>query len=140
MLPQSMPGIRRIYVVPCHRLPPRLMLAALTGGAVAMFRKSLTPVPFTGTPTLKWDVSVENGSRKEKTTLEFRSSIEIPEGMRQAFIVEGVNRKVYLIGTREPNYPVVEYSESTGEPAGSPAVRTYKITHTAIKSIIPVVL
>lgn len=105
-----------------------------------MFRNYLQEIPFAGTPSFKREGSLINGSRAQKTTLEFRSNYIAPEGVRMAFIVELVNRQVWLIGTREPNYPLIEYSDSSGDPAGDPAVRTYKITHTDIRSGIPVLL
>lgn len=140
MLPQSLPGIRRIYYTYCYSLPPRVMLTGLCGGAVVLFRDGLVPVPFAGEPVLKWDGSMENGSRVEKSTLTFRTSHALPEGVRIAFVVETFSGKSCLIGAREPNYPVVEYSETTGETAGEAAVRTYNISHIAVKSVIPVLL
>lgn len=140
MLPQSLPGIRRIYFTMCAALPPYVMLTGICGGAVAMYRDSLEKIPFAGIPTLKCDGTVVNGSRQEKSSLEFRTSGRLPDGVRLAFIVECVNGTSWLIGSREPNYPVVEYSDFSGDPSGSAAVRTYKITHIGVKSAIPVVL
>lgn len=105
-----------------------------------MFRQELQEVPFAGNPSFKREGSLLNGSRAQKTTLEFRSDRVLPEGVRLAFVVELVNRQVWLIGSREPNYPVIEYSDSSGDPAGDPAVRTYRITHTDIRSGIPAML
>lgn len=140
MIPQSLPGVRRIHAVPCASLSPHLMLTAICGGAYAMFRKDLQPVPFAGKPTFKREGSLLNGSRAQKSVLEFRSDYVVPEGVRMAFVVELVNGQVLLIGSREPNYPVIEYNDFSGDPAGDPAVRTYTVTHTDIRSGIPVIL
>ena len=140
MIAPSRPGVRRIYALPCASLPPNLMLTAICGGSCAMFRRSLTPVPFAGKPSFTREGSLLKGSRAQKTVLEFRSDYIVPEGVRMAFVVEQVNGNVWLVGSREPNYPVIEYTDSAGDPAGDPAVRTYRITHTDIRSGIPVIL
>lgn len=140
MLPQSLPGIRRIYTCHCSSLPSHLMLSAICGGTYAMYRSALTPVPFAGHPTYRREGTVMNNSRAEKSTLEFRTGSPLPEDVRLAIVVECVNGQVWLIGTREPNYPVIEYTDSSGSPGGDPAVRTCKVTHTDIKSGLPVLL
>lgn len=140
MIAQSRPGVRRIYAVPCATLSPNMMLTAICGGACAMFRKDLQRVPFAGKPTFTRDGTLLKGSRAQKSVLEFRSDYVMPEGVRMAFVVELVNGKVWLIGTREPNYPAIEYTDFSGDPAGDPAIRTYRITHTDIRSGIPVIL
>lgn len=140
MIKPSRAGIRHIYILPCRSLSPHLMLTAICGGVCSMFRPGLQEVPFAGKPTYKREGTTLNGSRAQKSTLEFRSDFVIPEGVRMAFVVELVNGSVRLIGSREPNYPVVEYSDYSGDPAGDPAVRTYQITHTDIHSGIPVLL
>lgn len=140
MIAQSRPGVRRIYAVPCASLPPHMMLSAICGGSCTLFRRDLTPVPFAGKPTLTREGTLLNGSRAQKSVIELRTDYIVPEGVRMAFVVEQVNGQVWLIGSREPNYPVVEYTDSAGDPAGDPAVRTYRITHTDIRSGIPVIL
>ncbi len=136
----SRPGIRRIYYTPASTLPRHLMLTAICGGAYASFVDTLIEIPFSGKPTFAREGSLLNGARAEKSTLEFRTDAHLPEDIRIAIIVEQVNGNCYLIGTRELNYPVIEFSDSSGDPAGDPAVRTYRITHTDIRSGIPVIL
>lgn len=140
MVAQSLPGIRRISVIPCASLPRHLMLTAICGGAVSLFRESLHDIPFCGSPVYKREGTILNNSRAEKSTLEFRSDVRIPDGVPVAFVVECVGGAVWLIGAREPNYPVIEFSDTSGSTSGDPAVRTYKITHRDIKSGIPAVL
>lgn len=140
MIAPSRPGVRRIYTVLCSSLSPNLMLTAICGGAYAMFRKNLQEVPFAGKPSFTREGTILNGARAQKSTLEFRTDYMVPEGVRLAFVVELVNGKVWLVGSREPNYPVIEYTDSAGDPAGEPAVRTYRITHTDIRSGVPVIL
>ncbi len=136
----SRPGIRRLYYTPASTLPRHLMLTAICGGAVTTFVDNLIEIPFSGKPTFSREGTLLNGARAEKSTLEFRSDAILPEDIVIAIIVEQANGKNYLIGTREPNHPVIEYSDSAGDPSGDPAVRTYRITHTDIRSGIPVLL
>lgn len=136
---RSLPGISKIQIVRCDILPAGLMLQSICGCIVAIAATSAA-VEFVGRPLLKWEGTKVNGSRQEKSTLEFTTTRPLPEGENLAFVVTGAGGKQYLIGTREKRYPVINYSESTGEPGGSPAVRTYKITHIAQKSVLPCVL
>lgn len=137
---QSLPGVRRIYAKPCRSLSPGLMMVALVGGATALFRTDLIEIPFTGRPSFRREATPVNGARAYTTTLTFRSAVRIPEYAPMAFIVEQVNGSVWLVGTLEPNYPVIEFVEDAGAPAGDPAVLTYTVRHTDIISGIPVIL
>lgn len=136
----SQAGVLNIYYVAATSLPRHLMLTAICRGAYATYIDKLTEIPFSGKPIFTREGTLLKGVRAEKSSLEFRSDIELPEDMHIAFVVEQVNGKCWLIGTREPNYPIIEYSDYSGDPAGDPAIRTYKITHTDIRSGIPVIL
>jgi hypothetical protein len=57
-----------------------------------------------------------------------------------AFVVTTIYGLQYLIGTREPNYPVINYSDSTGTVGKDAAVRTYKVTHLGRKSVLRCIL
>lgn len=135
----SLPGIKKIQIVRCNLLDSGLMLHSICGCMVAIAAESEI-VEFVGRPTLRWEGSKVNGTRQEKTTLEFSTVHPLPEGENLAFVVTCAGGRQYLIGTREGNYPVINYSDSTGEPGRSAAVRTYKITHVAQKSVLPCVL
>lgn len=135
----TIPGIVKIQAVRCADLQPHLMYLSASG-AVAVLALPSVPVEFFGTPSLKWDGSKTNGARVEKATLEFATADKLPENERLAFIVSTASGRQYLIGTREPKYPVVTYSETVGAPDGDAALRTYKITHIAPKSVLPCIL
>lgn len=136
---QSIPGICKIEYVRCSDLPAGLMLHSICGCVVALAMPAHT-IRFSGSPTLSWDGSKVNGMRQEKSTLEFNTPHPLPEGVNLAFIVTCASGKQYLIGAREGRFPKIEYSDTTGETGGSPAIRTYKITHIAQKSVLPCVL
>lgn len=135
----SLPGVRKIQLIRCADLDSGLMLHSICGCIVALAADSKT-IDFVGRPTLSWEGSKVDGRRQEKSTLEFSCVEEIPEGENFAFVVTAVNGLQYLIGTREPRFPIINYTQSTGEVGQSAAVRTYKITHIAQKSVLRCVL
>lgn len=133
--PTHMPGIVGIAAIRCSLLTPQLMLAALTG-ATALVPSEYTKLRFYGKPSLKWEGSYVNGQRQEKATLEFSTDEKIDEGVRWAFVVWTASGKNYLIGQREPRYPVVTYSETTGKVGDTPNLRSYKVTYVAQKAVV----
>lgn len=136
---QSLPGIKKIQIVRCADLQADVMLHSICGCVVAIAAPSET-IEFSGRPILQWDGSKVNGTRQEKTKLEFATIHPLPEGEHLAFVVTAADGRQYLIGSREGRYPKIEYTESTGEPGRSAAVRSYKISHIAQKSVLPCVL
>ena len=139
MTTNHIPGIREIRMVKCADLPANVMFQSMVGCVIGLALPS-TVIPFFGKPTLKWEGTEVNGGRQEKSTLEFASDFHIPTGERVAFVVSCVSGRQYLIGSREPKFPKVEYSNTTGTPGGDRAVMTYKITHLAEKSVLPCAL
>ena len=132
---RTIPGIVKIEVVSCAQLPANVMLTAITRGAVTLVLQP-TEVKFFGQPTLKWKGTMVNKAPQENSTLEFRTPLKLRDDVRLAFIVTTASGKKYLIGSREGKYPVVTYTETTGSPDGEAALRTYKITHMARKSVL----
>lgn len=139
MQTNTLPGIVKIQMVRCSDIQPHAMLASICGATIALALPSVR-IKFYGVPTLKWGGSIVNGSRQEESSLEFSTTEELPEGERLAFVLTVASGKQYLVGTREPKYPVINYSDTAGSPGGDPALRTYKITHIAQKSVLPCVL
>ncbi|MDE5988944.1 MAG: hypothetical protein K2H17_06065 [Duncaniella sp.] len=135
----SIPGLRKIQIIRCKDLPSGLMLHSICGCIVAIVAPAVS-VEFVGRPVLRWEGSKVNGTRQENSTLEFSTVNPLPEGEKLAFVVTTAAGKQYLIGAREGCAPIINYSDSTGEPGGSAAVRSYKITHVAQKSVLPCVL
>ena len=131
----TLPGIVKIEVVRCAQLPDNVMLTAITRGVVTLVLQP-QEVKFYGQPSLKWEGSLVNKAPQEKTTLEFRTTCRLRDDVRFAFIVTTASGKKYLIGSREGKHPIVTYTETTGAPDGEAALRTYKITHIARKSVL----
>ena len=135
----SLPGITKIQIIRCNQLQPGLMMHSVCGCIVALAAPAET-VEFVGRPVLKWESSIVNGGGQEKSTLEFSTLHPLPEREHLAFVLTTPAGKQYLIGTREGRYPSITYSETTGETGRSAAVRTYKVTHIGLKSVLPCVL
>lgn len=142
MIETSLPGVVRIVAIRCSSIPPHAMLSAMCGAKIALgvARSARFAVRFFGEPLFKCEGSLVNGSRQESSTLEFKTSTPFPEGERLAFVVTVASGAQYLMGTREPKYPAMEYTDTAGTPSGEPALRTYRITHIAQKSLLPCVL
>ena len=132
---RTIPGIVKIEVVRCSQLPANVMLTAITRGSVTLVLEP-EEVTFYGQPSLKWEGMLVNKAPQEKSTLEFKTPHRLHDDVRIAFIVTTASGKKYLIGSREGKYPVVTYTETTGSPDGEAALRTYKITHLARKSVL----
>lgn len=135
----SLPGIREIRYVRCADLADNLMLHAICGDSAVINAES-EKIDFCGTPTLSWESGKTGGNYVEKSTLEFSTTSELPTHERIAFVVTAAGGESWLIGAREPNFPTVSFTHTTGAPGSGAAVRTYKITHTAQKSVLPCVL
>ena len=82
----SLPGIRKIQIVRCNVLDSGLMLHSICGCIVAIAAPSES-IEFVGRPTLRWEGSKVNGTRQEKSTLEFSTVHPLPEGENLAFVV-----------------------------------------------------
>lgn len=139
MSTSTLPGIIKIQMVRCSDIQPHVMYASICGTLVALALPAVS-IKFYGQPTLKWDGTKVNGARQEKSTLEFSTTDKLPEGVRLAFVLTAASGKQYLVGAREPKYPQINYSETAGAPDGEAALRRYKITHIAQKSVLPCVL
>lgn len=131
-----LPGITKIEIISCSKLPADIMMRSITTGIPIAIVAEAKLIAFVGRPELKWEGTIINGSRQEKTTFEFSSVEHLPEHERIAFIVSTAGDRKYIVGTKEPNYPIISYNETTGKTTGEAAVRTYKITHIAQKSVI----
>lgn len=139
MQTNTLPGIVKIQFVRCSDIQPHVMLTSICGALVTLALPAVN-VKFYGLPTLRWEGSKVNGARVENSTLEFSTTDKLPEGEWLAFIITVASGLQYLVGTREPRYPQITYSDTTGAPDGEAAMRTYKITHTAQKSVLPCIL
>lgn len=134
-----LPGIVSIRYTECQNIQPHVMMQSIAG-AIIDIALPTTQIKFYGTPKCKWNKTIENGTPQEKLTLEFNTADIIPEGLRLAFIIKIASGRQFLIGSREPKYPQIEFEENTGSTEAEAALRTYKISHVALKSVLPCIL
>jgi hypothetical protein len=133
-----LPGIKDLHKVRCSDLQKNIMLESMAGIIVPIVAET-TKINFVGEPKLSWESSMTNGAYQEKATLEFDTEEPVSDLDRCAIIATAVNGGQYIIGTYEPKYPIVTYSETTGT-VGSKSVRSYKITHVAVKCVLECIL
>ncbi len=133
----SLPGILRIGYVATEKLSPRIMWKSLAGIPIGLFA-DVTEVAILGEALCEADSTADNNGRVEKTTLSFTTLDTLPDDDRIAWVVECVNGKKYLIGTRSAPYPTMKTTITTGTASGNSSVTSVEITHMAVKSLIEI--
>lgn len=133
------PGVRHIYTVRCADLAPNLTLQAICGYEVAI-NAPMKLVNHSGRAKLTREGAKINGVMSETSTLEFSTADVLPEQEHIAFVVSCANGENYLIGAREPIYPSISYTQTTGDVDGETPLRSYKIAHTAQRSAITCII
>lgn len=103
---QSLPGIKSIGYLPCANLSPLIMQKHLARIPIGVF-SAITPIEHYGNASCEADGEYDHGRILQKTTLKFSTTDEIPHS-HIAFVVTDVEGKSWVIGRREPPYPIVE--------------------------------
>lgn len=133
----SLPGIFKIGFLECSNLSPQLALKSIAGVPIAILT-DITEVFFSGKPTCEAVSDNDNNGRCEKTTLKFVTTQIIPEDRPLAFVVQCVNGENYIVGAKERPFPIVKITNDTGTDSGNASSYSVEITHSAIKSLLPV--
>ena len=133
MIKQSLPAISVIGFLPCNELPPDVLLKYLSGMPISIFT-SPTPIEHYGNASCEAVSEYDNGSRLEKTTLNFTTADEVPERQDLAFIVRDAQGREYVIGQKERPFPIVEISTSVDKDEN---IKEVKVVFSARKSLIP---
>ena len=129
----SLPGIFKIGFLECSNLSPQLELKAIAGVPIAILT-DITDVIFSGEPTCEAVSENDNNGRIEKTSLKFFDDRPL------AFTVQCVNGKKFLVGAKERPFPILKITTDTGTTSGNVAAYSVEITHSAIKSLLPVII
>lgn len=132
---QSLPGILSVAYVPSVLIQRHSDLKCLATIPVQVFTTPIE-VPLKGPATCETVSRYDNNGRIETTTLRFRTLDALPTTHPLGFIVTDANRQRFLIGLNEPPYPIIKSTQTTGTPDGDPAVISYEVTFTALKSLI----
>ena len=138
-LSPRLPEISELGFVPCRLLPPDIMLQSLTGQLVAI-SAPITSINIIAQATFTWDGNIVNHAREEKGTLNFITNDYIPDHEPLAFVLTTPDRQQYIVGKREGRFPVINYSDTTGQRTGDRAARTYTVTYVATKAAIECVV
>lgn len=118
--------------LPCSELPPDILNKYLAGIPIAI-NASPTPIEIYGDASCEAVSEYDNGSRLEKTTLQFSTADEIPECQDLAFVVKDVQGKEYVIGQKESPFPMVEIDNSINKEEN---VQVVKVVFIAKKSML----
>lgn len=138
-LSPRLPEIYELGFVPCRLLPPDIMLQSMAGQMVAI-SAPITAISIIAQATYTWEGSIVNHARQEKGTLKFITNDNIPDNDPLAFVITTPDRQQYIVGKREGRFPVINYSDTTGQRAGDRAARTYTVTYVAPKAAIECVV
>jgi hypothetical protein len=142
MLPskQILPGIKKIVFFNGDLLPARVDLRAICNEKIIINHDSYHDVDICGDAQCQRESSVEKHSRYDDVSLSFDSTTYIPLGKNIAFVVVDVNDNAWLIGSKEKPQPIIKLSIDMGTPDGETAAYKYKVTHKALRSLIPCLL
>ncbi len=130
---QSLPNIIKIGTVPCEVLSPNIMEKHLAQVPVGVFQTP-TAIEHYGNATCEAEQEYDNSNYLEKTSLQFSTTDELKQYPPMAFVITDAQNKSWIIGTKEPPYPIVEISKSIEKDSNIFAV---KVTFTRKKSLIP---
>lgn len=134
----SKPGIVSIEIINHSVLPPNLIASASAGIKSALLTDAtIIKIPFLGVPVCNSTDSQYNGGRLQETTLTFKTKEKIFTAPGWCFIVKYANGNTYLIGSKEPPFPSIKISGSSGNPQSEPSVDTVEVAFKAEISLIP---
>lgn len=132
---QILPGIQEIGWLDCRNLPNRVALDGICNNKIAVLTDIHKVTDF-GEASCECSTKKEGTSSQDTTILKFRSGDNIIDTGFLAFVIQDVNGRKFLIGSKEPPFVKVERSIFTGLPSGNSAGYEYEITHKSIKSMI----
>ena len=132
----NLPGIKKIYLVPCSDLPLHLLEHAVSGLPCGVMC-AMEEVAFVGNPKLEVKSAVLHRRAYEKAELTFSTYERLEYSSPQAIVVEDVEGNTWLMGYHELPYPVFEFTDSLGFP-GEPKKFEYVVTFLSEKALISV--
>ena len=131
---QSLPGIQKIWYIPCTDLPDDVVYRSVAGIPITL---EVEPdvIIMKGEAVCEVEQSYDNNSYIEKAKLTFLTLDDVPTDQHPAFVIRTVNDEYYIIGAKERPYPTVKITRSTGQPDGDASVRKYEVSFTAKKAL-----
>lgn len=110
-----------------------IILKHLAGVPVGIFA-AVTPVTHFDSSSCEAETEYNNGVSFEKTTLQFRTTDEIPSSQDIAFVVKDVQGQSYLVGHRERPHPIVAVTAIIDKDTN---IRKVNVSFSARKSLVP---
>lgn len=132
---QILPGVRRVGMLPCSSLPANVALSAICGLRVPLMA-DVEPVPLCGVGECRCVRTRQGASVSETATLTFSSHMMLDGSRDMAFVVEDVQCRTWLVGSREAPFPVLSATRMTGVPGGEPAGVEYEVTLSSLRSMV----
>ena len=133
----QLPGIIRVGWIECNTLPPHMQLKARAGMPVET-ASDVNYIEIQGEAVAKRTAKHDRHGESESATLEFHTLERLPSRNKIAFIADCVDGHRYIIGNREPPYPVIETTESSGAASSERAGYDVKVSHVGVKAMIKV--
>ena len=130
---QSLPAIKKIYIVKCSSLSPDIMEKHIAGVPVGVLQLPVE-VEHYGDGTLEVEEVNEDGSVYEQVTLTYDTAMIPYMPVDAAYVVVDANNDKWLIGQKERPYPLVMALKHIGKDRN---VYTVKVTYTRKKALIP---
>ena len=130
----SLPGIQKVWYIPCNRLPDDVVYRAVAGIPISL-QETPTIITLNGEAVCEVEQSFDNNSYIEKAKLQFLTLDDVPADQHPAFVIKTVNNELYLLGAKERPYPTDKITSSTGQPDGDASVRKYEVSFTARKAL-----
>ena len=131
-----LPGIQSIGWVDCEKLQSNVALNGICGNRIPVLTEIL-PVPFFGQASCECSETKESGGVVATATLSFKSDVVFPLHTHLGFVVTDNNGKSWLIGSKEPPFPMMKMCIYFGDCESKSAGISYEIKHTAIKTLLP---
>ena len=130
----SLPGIQKVWYIPCNRLPDDVVYRAVAGIPISL-QETPTIITLNGEAVCEVEQSFDNNSYIEKAKLQFLTLDDVPADQHPTFVIKTANNELYLLGAKERPYPTVKITSSTGQPDGDASVVKYEVSFTARKAL-----
>ena len=131
-----LPGIKTIRYVFADSLLANILQRALANVPVAVFADAV-PVALVGDAICETDSQFQNNGCIEKVQLSFSSLDSLPTHAHICFIIETVNGKTFLVGTKEHPFPIVKFSSTSSSLDNEKAVNKFAVSYSNSMALIP---
>lgn len=133
---QILPGVKAIYQLECNHLLENVALRGICKMSVPVLT-ALNEVEIFDNAECECQTERSDSASIDTATLKFQCEKYLPSHLHLGFVVVDVNGDSYLIGAKEPPFPIVKVQRKCGTPGDDSSCYRYEVSHTAVKSLIP---